>query len=670
MKAAKILAFIVGGLVLAVAIGLLLVLLLVNPNTFKPRIIAAVKGATGRELTLAGDIKLSVFPWVALEVGPASLGNPPGFGDTPFLSFKRADIRVKLLPLLSKRLDVARVVLDGLDLRLEKHADGKNNWQLDQKPAAARSATGSGAGQPDSGASLDSIAGIALTHGRVSYNEYVIQNLDLETGAIAARKPIPVTLTLEASRGIAGESLALFGKLTLTQDPDSKNVQLAAFDVKGDVTRATGKPVTYELAAPQLMANPDQQTLSLPEFALEVGVARLTGKLAGTKIVDDPHLNGSLAVAPLALRDFAADFGVTLPRTQDPKALSSLSFSSNFRYDADGATLDDLQLKLDDTTLKGNIQLGLGASQSVKFRLSADRIDVDRYRPPAGSTPDPATAAANQPKPKDSADPSPPLAAAGTFTLAAAHAAGLDFTNLLVTVDMKDDVTHLHPLEANLYGGKYSGDLTYDARTATPALSMDQHLSSVDVAQLLAGTKARGRASGKATVNIQGTARGAGADDILKTLDGHFDANVANGALEGIDVGYELALAQALLNKSTGTSVPNTHKTAFDTFRLSAPITRGVAETRDLAISSAVLKVSGQGTVNLPTSGIDMTLLASVMRNAGTTALQVPLKVAGTYTDPSVKPDLTEAAKGELKEKALDVLKKKGIDLDSLFRKK
>jgi AsmA protein len=666
MKSAKIFGFVVGALVLAVVIGMLLVSLLVNPNDFKPKIAAAVKDSTGRELNLKGDIKLSVFPWVALQLGPASLGNPPGFGDAPFLSFNRADIRVKLLPLLSKRLEVARVVLDGLDLRLVKHADGKANWQMDEKETVpAKPAT-----PESSGPALQSIAGIAVTHGRVSYNEYLIENLDFETGAISGHQEVPVSLTLDANRGIAGETFALTAKFKVEDSPDTKELRIAALDVNGIVTRSTGTRLHYEFAVPQLSANLDKQTLSLPEFSLNLGAAKITGKLSGTKIVDDMQLIGSIALAPLVLKEFASNFGIALPKTQDPKALSSLSLGTAFSYDTDGATLDDLQIKLDDTTLKGDIKLGLGKTESVKFKLGADRIDLDRYRPPVGSTPDPNSAAANQPKPKAPADTSEPMTAEGTFTLAAAHAAGLDFTNLLITVDMKDNVTHLHPLEAQLYGGKYSGDLTYDARTATPSIGMDEHLSSVDVAQLLANTKAKGRASGKANVNIKGTARGAGADDIMKTLNGHFDASVASGALEGMDVGYELAMAQALLNKSLSTSVPNTHKTAFDAFKMSALITNGVAETKDLAISSAVLKVTGQGTINLPTSGINMTLLASVMKTAGTTALAIPLKVTGTYTDPSVKPDLTGAAKGELKQKGLDALKKNGLDLNSLFKKK
>ena len=666
MKSVKILGLIVGGLVVLILIGAFLVSLLVNPNDFKPKIAAVVKDSTGRELILKGDIKLSVFPWVALTLGPASLGNPPGFGDVPFLSFNRAEVRVKLLPLLSKHLEVARVVLDGLDLRLVKKLDGQANWQMNEKgDTPKKQPPGSGGGP-----SIESVAGIAVTHGRVSYNQYVIENLDFETGAISGKREVPVSMTLNANRGMAGETFALSAKLHVQENPDTKDLRLGALNVKGIVTRPPNTRLNYEIAAPQLEANLDKQTLSLPEFSMVLGAAKVTGKLSGTKIVDNLHLMGSIALAPLNLKDFVTNFGIALPKTQDPNVLASLSAGTGFSYDAEGATLDNLQIKLDDTTLKGEIKLTTAKTESMKFKLAADRINLDRYRPPPNSTPDPKSAAANQPSSKVATDKSEPVMAEGTFTLAAAHAAGLDFTNLSVTVDMKGNVTHLHPLEAQLYGGKYAGDLTYDARTAAPSISMDEHLSSVDLAQLLANTKAKGRVSGKANVNMKGAARGAGADDIMKTLNGHFDANLANGALDGIDVGYELALAQALINKQPGTSAPNTHKTAFDVFKTSAQITNGIAVTKDLVISSAVLKVVGQGTIDLPTTGIDMTLLTSVMKSASSAAVEIPLKVTGLYTAPSVKPDLTELAKGELRQKAQDLLEKNGFDLKSLFKKK
>jgi AsmA protein len=667
MKTAKILGFSLGAVVLLIVAAVLLVSLLVDPNTFKPKIAAEVKQATGRELNLTGDIKLSVFPWLALTLGPASLSNPEGFPDTPFVSINRADIRVKLMPLLSKRLEVARVVLDGLDLRLIKHADGKANWQMDEetRPEEKPQAKSSGGGP-----SLESIAGIEVTHGRVSYNEYVVENLNLQTGAISGQRDVPVSLSFDAQRGIAGEKLAFSAKLTVQNNPDTEDLRVAALNVSGTVTRpADSSPLHYDLSAQRLQANLDKQTLSLPEFSLSVGAAHATGALTGTKLSEDLNLTGTMALAPLVLREFAPRFGMALPKTNDPKALSSLSMGSKFSYDANGVALEDLSVKLDDTTLKGNVKLSLGKGEAVKFALAADRINLDRYRPPPGATPDPKSAAANQPKPKAAANPSEPMSAQGTFTLAAAHAAGLDFTNLSVTVDMRDNVTHLHPLEAQIYGGRYSGDLTYDARTASPTLSLDEHLSGVDTTQLMANTKAKGRVSGKASINIKATARGAGAEDILKTLNGHLDANLLNGALEGMDLGYELALAQSLLDKQSGTQVPNTHHTAFEAFKTSAQITNGVAETHDLTITSAVLKVGGQGSINLPTSGIDMTLLASVMKSATTTAVDIPLRITGQYTDPTVKPDLTALAKDEVKQKLKDVLKKNGLDLKGLFNR-
>src|ERR1700730_16515613 len=116
MRKGKFLAGLVGGIIVLVAAGLLAVWLLVNPNNYKDRIVAAVKESTGRELNLTGDIKLSVFPAIALQLGPASLGNPPGFGEEPFLKFKHAAVRIGLWRLLYKQLDVQPGENDGFDV--------------------------------------------------------------------------------------------------------------------------------------------------------------------------------------------------------------------------------------------------------------------------------------------------------------------------------------------------------------------------------------------------------------------------------------------------------------------------------------------------------------------------------------------------------------------------
>ncbi len=175
MRNLKLLGVLAGGLVALLAAVLLAVWLLVNPNAYKGKIAAAVKESTGRELKLPGDIKLSVIPWVALELGPASLGNPPGFSDEPFLSFTHAKVRVRLLPLLRRQLQVARVEVEGLDLRLRKNAAGRGNWQ-GAEPEQPR--TKSDVDHTESGLALETLANIRVENGRVTYEGVSIEKFE------------------------------------------------------------------------------------------------------------------------------------------------------------------------------------------------------------------------------------------------------------------------------------------------------------------------------------------------------------------------------------------------------------------------------------------------------------------------------------------------------------
>jgi AsmA protein len=197
MRAGKILGYLVGGLIAVAALLLLSVWLLVDPNQYRGKIAAAVKDATGRELVLQGDIRLSVFPWVALELGPAALGNPPGFSKQPFVSLRHAAVRAKLLPLFHKRLEIARVEIDGLDVRLERNAAGKGNWEgfgrsegTAQTPAPARQ-------RP-----LAGLPGVKLTNARLTFDEYTLDNFNLETAPFLDGV-VPISVKFEASRGVA-----------------------------------------------------------------------------------------------------------------------------------------------------------------------------------------------------------------------------------------------------------------------------------------------------------------------------------------------------------------------------------------------------------------------------------------------------------------------------------
>ena len=657
MRNLKLWGVLAGGIIALLGAVLLGVWLLVNPNTYKGKIAAAVQQSTGRELKLQGDIRLSVIPWVALELGPASLGNPAGFGDEPFLSFTHASVRVRLLPLLRQRLEVARVEVEGLDLRLRKNAAGRGNWQgaEPEQPLAKADADHTGAAL-----GLESLANIRIENGRLTYEGITVEKVNLETGSLAADRHIPVNLTFEANRARAGEQLSLNAKFDLSQDAAQKPLRFSAVHVSGTLDRAgDGRPAHWDLSAPEINVNMTEQTFAAQAFDLSYSGAHLTGSARATKISDDLSVAGSLSLAPLVLREIEPRLGFPLPKTRDPKALSQLSATTEFAYDSSALALTNLQLHLDDTQIQGSLKLLAGDTQALQFNLAVDQINLDRYRPPEAAAVPPRSAAAPAAQPQKNFD------AAGTLTIKSAQFARLDLSDVRVTVADKDKVMRLSPIEAQVDGGRSSGDITLDSRGAT-TLSVDEQLTGIDMARLLANTAGKGRLSGKATLNLKATARGADVDAMLKTLTGHLDVNLADGALEGIDVGYELSLAQALIDKSAAPARASTGRTPFQAFKLSSQITNGVAETHDLTIASQAIKVAGQGSANLATKGIDFKLLASVV-TAPARNTDIPLKVTGTYANPTVRPDIEGLAKDQLKQKLQDVLKKNG--LQGLFTK-
>jgi len=95
----------------------------------------------------------------------------------------------------------------------------------------------------------------------------------------------------------------------------------------------------------------------------------------------------------------------------------------------------------------------------------------------------------------------------------------------------------------------------------------------------------------------------------------------------------------------------------------------GVLTNNDLNVAMQYLKVTGQGTVDIPKSTLDYRLVATVLKipreGADVTAqeqdlvdAQIPVRVTGALTDPKVRPDIEGYLKGQVKEKLQEETKK------------
>ena len=191
-KAIKIVAIVLGIVILGVVALAIAVPLLIDPNDYKDELVQAVKEHTGRELKVEGDIDLSIFPWLGVEMHRVELANASGFGKDPFAQVASAGVKVKVLPLLSREVVVDTIHMDGLRLNLVTDRTGKTNW--DDLMASDTSA--SQGGSSGAGIAALTVGGINIRDGEISWRDdkerrrYALHKLRLTSGKIVPAEPV------------------------------------------------------------------------------------------------------------------------------------------------------------------------------------------------------------------------------------------------------------------------------------------------------------------------------------------------------------------------------------------------------------------------------------------------------------------------------------------------
>jgi AsmA protein len=721
MRPLRIVAYVAAGLIGLIVIGLVLVVVFVDPNDYRDDIEKLVEEKTGRELTLSGDLKLSVFPWIALESGPAALGDAPGFGPEPFVSIRDARVGVRLLPLLSGKVEVGNVRLDGARIRLITDENGRNNWadlgegEGEETPAP----TESGTTEVPTVASLEISDAAVVMENRQEKSRREVRDFNLKTGRLASGEPFDFTTdfvldqdkTLTAKVKVAATVTAdLDRNVHRLAEPkidvnvsgagypaDGVPVEVRAKSLEADIAKelysldtltvkttwksdglpAAGIPVAF--AAKDCNVNLASQTLELAGLDADAAGAHITGSLTGAEILDAPKLEGSIKLDPLSLREWLPKLGIAAPRTTDPNVLKQLSFAGNVLLTKTSAEVGDIVMKLDDTTMRGMLGVADFTAKALRFDLNVDRIDADRYLPPPPQKP--AAKDAKEPPTEIPVEMLRKLNARGQLSVGEAIFAGIKFTKLRLGVNAREGKARFYPSEASMYGGQYRGDIGIDSTGNVARVTLDEHVTGVNFAPLFKDMFETERVSGKGSANIKLAGSGRTTDDVMKTLDGTVDFKVADGALEGADLWYEIRRARAVLKQQAVPERPSgPPRTPFSALTGTGTMNDGVLKNDDLNVAMQYLKVTGQGTVDLPKNSLDYRLVAAVLkipREGADTAqmqdmvdAQIPVKVSGALTDPKVRPDLESYVKDEVKKKVEEKIKDKlGDKLKDIFKR-
>ena len=385
-----------GLLLVAVLLAVVLVLFVVDPNDFKGMVARELGERLGRPVEVPGRVRLSLFPWLGLEVGRVTMGNPAGFKEPTFATIERADLRVKLLPLLHRQVETDTVLVHGLDVRLVRSRDGRTNWQDLPVAGAAAPAETSPAGPGGAPAATPAVlpltlavGGVSLREGRVSWTDeatgrrVLVEGVDLRTGTIAPGTPVPLTLTLKGSDTASGLRGQLEVKARVDTDPDRGQYRVRDLQV---AVHAAGPGLPREgidfTATGQLDADFSGQTVRTGPLQLVLaGVGA-----ESSAVVEWPEgalrYSASIDTRETNLRPLLEALTGQPPRTADPKALSRVAFGARVAGNAGSATVSPVSLRVDDSTLEGQVEVTSFAGPAARFDLLLDRLDLNRYLPP------------------------------------------------------------------------------------------------------------------------------------------------------------------------------------------------------------------------------------------------------------------------------------------------
>jgi len=624
-------AIILGCLVVVVIAALVLIPMFVDVQKYKPMLESKVAEATGRPFSVGDDLHLSLFPWAGVSFSELRLGNPDGFTEKEFVTVKSFEVQVKLLPLLSKDIQIKRFVVNEPRIVLIKTKKGRGNWE--QPPPSQAAVKKEGQVPPSDTGKFD-LPISALTVGNLSINNG--SALWIDQAANTRQQISEINLVLQ------DVSLERPVKLTFSALMDKKPVS-----VEGTVG-PLGKGFQARSIPVELSVN------ALKQLAL-----RLKGSLENPLI--HPAVDMNLEIAEFSPRKLVAALGQEFPvQTSDPQALDRVALKAHVKADAKKATVSDGVVNIDQSKLNFSASATDFSRPNLKFDLDLDQIDLDRYLPPQGG----------QPAQEKSTGPTPAgqktdyaalrrLILDGTAKIGRLKVSKARVEDVLLQIKAQDGIIRLDPMQLKMYQGSAAGKAVLDVVRDTPKSDLNLKISDIQISPLLKDVMGKDFLEGSTQADISLTMVGDQPAQIKKTLNGKGDLQFNDGAIVGIDLASmarNVAAAFGLAEK--GGERP---RTDFTELAMPFTIQNGVANTPATSLKSPFIRIVAAGTADLVGETLDFRVepkaVASIKGQGDESqrsGIMVPVLVSGTFASPKFRPDLSTAAKQKIEQQVLE----------------
>ncbi len=587
--------------------------------------------ATGRQLSIDGDVSLSIFPNVRIEASDLHFANEPGSDAADMASLSKLALNVQLMPLLSGDLVVDEFVLIEPVVYLESRSDGSANWQFTPQTTADAGGDGGSSG------------------GRGGLNNLTLGDVRIENGQVTFID------------GASGETTVISG-IDMTLSLPSL---ASPFDGEGSFAF---KDKTLSLTS----------NLASPKALMEGGVSDASFKIEGEPI--NVSFDGNVAQAGAMTGDVAltipslSALAAWLEQPLDPSGMApeSIQVSGTLDMQGDRIAFNGSEMTIDDLIARGDIAVDLSDDRpSITVDLQSEMLDLNPYLPQpeqgaSGEAGNSGDGSASGGSGNDGSGGGDPLA--GGWSDEEIDFSGLDAANVDLTFDLAglkvQDIeigrSRLHIvvnngsatvdlLEAALYDGKGTAHVEIERGGARPAIAKTFQATGMQAEPLLIATTGFEMLSGTVDINLNVTTSGISQKQFVENLFGNGRFIFRDGAFKGANIA---AMVRDLSLDSLDNAVSPDQKTDFAELSGTYNIENGILSNNDLFMSAPLLRMDGEGNVNMPAKTLDYTITPKAtgsLEGQGTedtSGLGIPINVRGPWANPSIAPDI-EAIAGD-----------------------
>ena len=595
-----------------------------DANHYKQDLSDIVRDSTGRDLQFYGDVELTFYPALGMELGALSLSNAVGFGSTPMIKVDKVSISVDVASVIAFSPEIDELILDGLKINLQNNNKGVTNWDDFKEPQDAQSPNApllrtepKSSGSSSSNQSKvksepmnisGAFGGLNITNAELSWvdaqagSEYLVQNLTIKTGRITPEAPFDLKMQVVVkSKG----------------------------EINADIDLATQIQYWFD--------------------------------------------NGQLNLTDLVLNVSAAGEPLPLGKIQVGIASELIELNPQKR----SVSLKGLVLKIDDNTIKGNVTVSDTAQPVINFKLASNKLDIDALigmTPvhPSSVTPKKSTTAtesitgieSNSVNVIPDAVKEPVKIILPMDLLRIIQADGelvvkqLTMQNLLLNdinlgISTNAGIVNLDPIRMNLYDGSVSGQVRLDVNGALPKYRVNKKIQGVQIGALLTDLYGEDRINGVLNANVSLSTQGEWLSVLKKNSNGDIALALRDGALKGFNIRHSIDKAKAKLK---GDSEPpkQESQTDFSSLELSGLIKKGVFISNDLKLQAPIIRVSGEGQVDLNNETVNYLVNAKLVgtikgQDGGAaddlSGLLIPVRIDGPLAEPKIDVQLDEMLK-------------------------